>query len=176
MRKKIIKKLRNLLIALLYKLEQKSIQEEMDRRISTVGGVIYTYLPTLLQQRKPINPYEPEIEEELDEITVIEGGSFNYYNLPSGTIPKFHFVCPSVPLYVFIGGPESASLSEAKALGISSEAWHSAAGDLTIIEQVVPSLAQKGEVVRPLFIAIRWDEPCTTETVLKRIQEAVNAA
>ena len=158
-------------------LSKKDSVLELKKRTDIVGDIIYTTVPELYAHSKSKRIETHPIQEEGNQnLLVIEGGSFNYFQFNDGSLPKFAFVCPQIPLYVYIGGPASASLELALSLGVSKEHWSTESGNISAIEGIIPRLGSEGKFKEPKLLVFRWNDACTKETVLKRFQEVFNAA
>jgi len=145
----------NFLLRAIYRREVRQIAKE---RYANVAEFVYKVLP----ERHP----------EVQEMTVIEGGRFNYFPLQDGSAPKFDFVITQIPLFVVIGDVASASRWEdAKGFGVDWHEWEAAQANLALIEQGVHALRTDNYGSKVHLLLIRWDDPTAPEALYKRFLE-----
>jgi hypothetical protein len=170
-------KLKQFLIKLVYFCESKNVLTEKQRRIDVVGDCIYNDLPLLVLNTKQNKvAVFNQIENTVENLNVIEGGKFNYFEISNNNIPKFDFVCPEIPLYVVVGGPETASKQTALNLGISNEHWERASLDIETIKKCLPLCGTLGIATKPKLVIFNWDDPVNKASVVSKLEEALNEA
>lgn len=157
---KIRLKIINALIFLTGKLQLKDNEKEYTSRISLIEAFFDQILPS--------------INEDWQGRTIIKDGTFNYFELPSGKLPKYHFVVPQIPLYVVIGDISSSSWEEARLRGISREKWEDTQLDLKSIEKNTKSLSTLGTTSTPKVLIIRWNEPINHYSLIEKIETDTN--
>lgn len=155
MRNKLRKKLVSFLEKWLFNLYKYSNQEEHDLRLQQVRLFFHEILPT--------------IDEKWAGKAIIEGGKFNYFQLPSGNLPKYDFALPEIPLYVIVAGVISSDWEQARQRGILREAWEQYQYDLTFIEQATPQLATIGMAAVPRIIIIKWNDPINHYSLAEKV-------
>lgn len=159
MRKKLFIWLTNSLKRMLSKLYRKQREEEHQKRLTMVREFLHETFPLL--------------NEQFANTSIIEGGLYNYFILPSQNLPKYDFVLPEIPLFIVIPGPESASWLEAKEWGIPKEVWDSTQLDLGCIELNTPALATISKASMPKLLIIRWQESINHLTLAQRIESLI---
>lgn len=154
------KKLRNLLIKflenLLAKLHQALNISEHEIRLHQVRIFFHEIMPTL--------------DEKWEGRAIIEGGKFNYFQLPSGNLPKYDFALPEIPLYVIVADIASSDWEQARQRGIRREAWEQYQYDLTFIEQATLQLATIGMAAVPKIIVIKWNDPINHYSLAEKLK------
>lgn len=133
------------LIKWLGKLQEPDNQKEYEERLEQLRTLFHQTLPTL--------------DEKWQGKAIIEGGTFNYFVLPSGSLPKYDFSLPEIPLYVIVGDIRSANWDFANRRGISREEWEAYHADLDFLERSTLDLATIGKTTSPRIVIIKWDEP-----------------
>ena len=166
----------NFLLNIVYKLEKGDLATQFKERHDLIGNTIYRHLPALfsvlIDRRNQM--YEQEEEPIIPDLNIIEDGSFNYFELPSKKLPKFDFVCPQIPLYVYIGGPETASFDVARKYGYTKSQWDSAQADLEAMKIGIPNLANEGKAIAPKLVIFTWEDTCSDIAIIRAINEALN--
>jgi hypothetical protein len=140
-------------------------QQEHEKKILTVGGVIYEHLIPILQS------IGHPAGAQHDSLVTIEGGAVNYFAFKDGSLPRFDFMCPQVHLYVYIGSPLTSSLPYALDLGYTVEEWESAHEKLTYIQSALPVLTQVGTASEVKVLTLSWEEPCSTAYIVAKLQK-----
>lgn len=158
MRKKII----SWLYFILGKLQEKDNQKEYLERIEKVKITLHEFLP--------------EIDDFWRSKAIIENGIYNFFYLPSGEFPRYHFVIPEIPLYIVVSGLESADWSQARSRGITREKWETSVLDLEFLDQKTNSLATIETARKPKILIIRWNDPISHLSLADRIQELISNA
>lgn len=120
-----------------------------------------------------IHEYLPFINEEWQGKAIIEGGIYNYFELPDGSLPKYDFVLPEIPLYVVVSNIMSAQWLEAKSRGIKRADWEAYQRNLTAIEAQTPNLSTLNQAIRPIVLIIRWEEPVNSLHLAQRIENSL---
>lgn len=151
--------LMNVLRKWLYKLASTQNNEEHQARLASVRDFFHATLPTL--------------DEKWEGKAIIEGGSFNYFELPSGNLPKYDFVLPELPLYVCVLGVVSANWQEARERGIPRDLWEAAQLDIGYIQQGTRDLATLGLAAEPRLLVIRWDDSVNHLMLAERLEELI---
>lgn len=126
---------------------------------------MYEDLPRLLQ----LDPNDPD--QVLD---IIEGGRYNLFQLPSGDIPRFDFVCPSLSLYIFVPNITSTDWEEARLRGIPRITWELAQADIQAVEDHVQYINNQSTEVQPArLIVIRWTDAINKLSMLRRFKKVL---
>ena len=159
---KLKRKLAEFLRKWLYRLMKSVNNEEHEDRLSIVRAFFHETLPSL--------------DEKFEGKAIIEGGRYNYFELPSGDLPYYDFVLPELPLYVCVPGVVSASWEEARERGIPREMWETAQLDLAAIESGTINLATLGLAAEPRFFLIRWGDPINHLVLAERLEELLKHA
>lgn len=131
---------------------------EHENRLELVGRFVYEFLPAL--------------EERFAGKLVVEGGRFNYFELPSGDLPRFDFVIPQEHLYVVVGDIRSASWDEARLRGISRPDWEAYQADFSEIVVQTPKLPALPNTPRPRLLFIGWNDACSGPALAARLRKA----
>lgn len=118
----------------------------------------------------------PTIDASWEGKAIIEGGTYNYFELPSGKLPYYDFVIPEVPLYVVVPGIISADWPQAQNFGISRGDWEEAQRDLDCIRSETPNLATINMAAKPCILVFEWNQPMNYLQLVERIQEVLNDA
>lgn len=155
--KKFRQLLKNFLRVLLEKLNRADNTSEYNQRLDIVRSFFHETLPHL--------------DEKWMGKAIIEGGKFNYFQLPNGELPKYDFAMPEIPLYVVVSDISSADWSQARERGITRDAWEQSQENLTYLEQLTPSLATIGMAAQPRILIIRWNDPINNFKLAERLQE-----
>ncbi len=111
----------------------------------------------------------PALDEKFEGKAIIEGGNYNYFELPSGKLPHYDFVLPEMPLYVCVPGIISANWEEARERGITRGIWEEAQLDLLAMEKATRSLTTLNMAIEPQFLIIKWDDPVNHLILAERI-------
>jgi len=170
---KLKQKFIKLLLSILWKLEKNDLSKIQKEKAEIIGNVIHTFLNDLFISQQKDRGLE---DLDLEPLNVIEGGTYNYFPLPSSKVPHFHFFCPKLALYIYIGSPASASYEVAKRYGISKQERDLELSDIAALEVMVPKLASVSGKQKPKLLVFNWEDPCTQQSVAKRIYEALNGA
>ena len=147
------KKLIELLQKWLGKLLSEYNDLEQSNRLESVRSFLHETLPA-------INP-------EFSTKTIIEGGKYNYFELPSGDIPTFDFVLPEVPLYICVLNITSASWEEARNRGVSRGKWELAQADLAVLKKKTEELATRGSAIAPKILILSWGDSVNHHELLR---------
>lgn len=139
-------------LTLHYKLLYKGQLDSMyAQRVEQVGEFLYTSLPDLISQ---------------EDFAIIKDGTFNYGLLPDGTLPKYHFVLPEFPLYIYVGDISSASWDEARLCGVTRERWEITQSTLKSLEELTLGLNASNS---PTCLILRWSDPLNYYYLKSRI-------
>jgi hypothetical protein len=117
-----------------------------------------------------LHQYLPEKDEFWNNKAIIKDGIYNYFFLPDETLPKIHFVLPEIPLFVYIGGIETASWPEAARNGVSRPVWEYHQGLLTIYQEYLGSLVTSESTRAPRVLIIDWDTSTNCFELYKTIK------
>lgn len=132
--------LRKWLICLLHKIEGKLLKiynkEEYINRLDIVKSFL-------------------ETDIRFSGKAIIEGGRFNYFELPDGGNPKFDFAIPEMMLFIIVGDVRSADWSEARERGVSRVEWEA------YQELLAYNIEKMKELEVPILIILNWKEPCS---------------
>lgn len=145
--------------SLLSKLYREFNEAEHQDRLATVRSFFHQTLPTF--------------DEKWEGKAIIEDGRFNYFELPSGDLPKYDFVLPEIPLYVVVPGLVSASWPEARDRGIPREKWEAAQLDMVALIKGTAELATIGSAAAPKLLIIKWDDPINHFVLAERLEELI---
>lgn len=152
-------KLRNLLIVLLQKIQGYLLKAYNDREFNAKVDIIRACLHQNL----------PHLDQRFSGKTIIEGGKFNYFQFPDGTLPVFHFVVPELFLLIYVGGIDSATWEEARLRGVKRAVWERTQAHLTTLEVTVPYLEIVGSKEKVKFLLIRWGDSISSEVFTSRV-------
>jgi hypothetical protein len=158
MRKKVRKWLISFLETWLFKLYRPLNVTEHETRLQQVRLFFHEILPS--------------IDEKWSGKAIIEGGKFNYFQLPSGELPKYDFALPEIPLYVIVADIVSSDWDQARQRGIKRETWEQYQYDLEFIEKATPQLATIGMAAVPKVIIIRWNDPINHYSLAEQLQDS----
>lgn len=150
-------KLINLLQNWLEKLNSSFNEKEYQERLAMVKMFFHEIMPS--------------IDEKWSGKAIIEGGKFNYFQLPSGSLPKYDFVVPEIPLYVVVANISSSDWEQARQRGISRDIWEKEQLDLSFIQKTTSELATIGLAAAPKIIVIKWNDPINYLTLAEKLQE-----
>jgi len=130
---------------LVYCLMRRDNDREHALRLAAIRQFIYYELPLFINQ----------------EVTsVIEGGKYNYFTLPSGDLPRYDFVLPQLGLYVYVPNVTSADWEEARQRGISRDLWEYAQQDIDMMRESMDKIEFQGEYpLPPRLVIIPWTMP-----------------
>jgi hypothetical protein len=157
MRKYFQTKLKIFLERWLYRLHRATNEIEYQQRLEQVRFFLHQIMPS--------------INDKWGGMAIIEGGKFNYFQLPSGELPKYDFALPEIPLYVVVGNILSADWEQARQRGITRENWENYQLDLSAIEETTPTLSTIGKAAAPKIIVLRWNDPINHLTLAEKLQE-----
>lgn len=118
----------------------------------------------------------PALDQRFVGKTIIEGGIYNYFELPGGDLPKFDFVLPEIPLYVYVGGVESASWEEARTRGVKRLDWDRAQADLDALQTYMQRMATIGQAVPPKILILRWGDSVNHHSLYRKLLETTDLA
>lgn len=131
---------------------------EHQKRIAQVREFLNYDLPILLEIPEPLS--------------IIEGGRFNYFQLPSGQLPRFDFVIPQLALYLYVPNVAASEWSEARDRGVPRECWEDMQLNLDFMEESMQRLEFQGEVQMPVrYVCIQWDQPVNKLALTKIMRE-----
>ena len=126
-----IRKIRNKLLKLLQlwveRLNSKENEREYQERLLAVKFFFHETLPSM--------------DEKWAGKAIIEDGRFNYFVLPDGSLPKYDFAMPEIPLYVVVPDVSSADWEQARQRGIRRDSWEKSQQNLVSIEKITPTLS-----------------------------------
>lgn len=169
--KNIKEKFSALLLNIIWKIEKTNLSQIQNEKVEVVGNVVHTFLNDLLINQQKERGFE---EIDVEPLNVIEGGTYNYFPLPSNKTPYFHFFCPKIALYIYIGSPASASYEVTKKYGISKKERDLELSDIAALEVMVPKLTSTNGKTNPKLLVFYWEDVCTQQSVAKRIYEVLN--
>lgn len=128
---------------------------ELQNRTEAVGKFVYETLPS--------------VDEDYGEKVVIEGGTYNYFQLPSGAYSRFDFVLPELHIYIVVAGLGSASWEEARSRGVSRSEWEAAQGDLNAYETEMDLLPVAPGTKRPALLLVKWGDSVSQSSLHARL-------
>lgn len=160
-----IKNFKKLLLQLLRKwvnrLDQEFLEEQHNQRIEFVRTFLHEVLPNLV--------------ESYSGQTIIENATFNYFELPDGKLPFYHFTLPSIPLYVLVPNILSAEWSQVETKGISRVEWEIYQKNLTYMLEATAGLSSLNMASKPVVWLIDWNQPLNHFSLMERLTEITNA-
>lgn len=112
----------------------------------------------------------PQIEPSFQNRTFIEGGTYNYFELPSGGWSRFDLVIPEVHIYVVVGSIGTATWEEARLRGMSRGDWEIAQADKAAYETEIEALPVYPGTSRPLLLFISWGDSVRAAALLARLK------
>lgn len=117
----------------------------------------------------------PELNPTWLNKVIIEGQfRINYFELENGELPLFHFVLPEHPLFVYVGGIETASWETAELRGVPRQVWEKEQGRLSLYKENIPLLTTYGEARDPKLFLILWEHSVNHMDLYSRFKELIN--
>lgn len=99
----------------------------------------------------------PEKAPEFLDQLIIQDGTFNYFVLPSETLPAFDFVLPSIPMFVKLLTPENSEWEIAVQYGVDRKSWEAAMEERAALREGVFEIPISERPVSPLFWELDWN-------------------
>lgn len=135
----------NVLQYWLYRMHRADNDAQHEVRLENVRQFVYLELPLLLG---------------IPNFSVVEGGRYNYFTLPSGDWPHYDFVVPQLSLYVCVPGVQSGDWPEARARGVSRSWWEASQLDLQALQELTSTVEYGGDVQTiPRLLILPWNVP-----------------
>lgn len=115
----------------------------------------------------------PQIDTNFLDQAVIEGGVYNFFQVPSGGWSKFDLVVPERQLYVVVGGIGTASWDEARQRGVSRGEWELAQEDAHTYKLELDAFPVAPGTPKPFLLFISWGESVRGPALLTRLQSFI---
>lgn len=126
-------------------------------KIQYTREYVYTDIPLLLQT---------------PNLSVIEGGSYNYFVNHDGSLPFYHFVIPELNLYIYIASYEEASWVSASQMGLTRNEWELSQKKLVLLKESTSQIITDGEEAQlAKLLVIEWEEPFNKLYLTKQLMK-----
>ena len=126
------------------------VQRWLGRLLRPYNAIEYANRLEALGQFLHVTMRELDSEHFHEHLVILEGEvGINYFNLPSGDIPRFNYVIFEQHLYFHVADIRGAPWEEARARGVSRPDWELYQEDLASIEKEVPELPYTQGTIRP---------------------------
>lgn len=154
--RKVLHSISNLLLLWGYRLKAVDSRREYQNRLLSVKQFLHEYLPV--------------VRPEFANRTIIEGGTYNFFELPGGGLPKVEFFYPELPLFVCVWDVRSASWEEARLSGISRTEWESFQADAAMIRRELSGMSNLGKLAKNRVWIVDWSKPVEKYSLYDQIE------